>query len=65
MREISKKMCIRDRAGEQRLQRVEHHPFGSDGINRVIEPHKQPLQIIIAALLDFARFDVDLSLIHI
>ncbi len=46
-------------AGEQRFQRVQHHAPGADGINRVIEPDKQPFQVILAALVDFTRLDVN------
>ena len=46
-------------AGEERLQRVQHHPLGPDGINRVVEPDKQPFQVILSAFLDFAALDMD------
>ena len=46
-------------AGEQRFQRVQHHAFGADGINRVTEPDEQPFQVILAGLLDFTALDVN------
>lgn len=46
--------------GEERLDGIEHHTFGSDGIDGVAEADEQPLQIILAGLLDLAALNVDM-----
>ena len=46
-------------AAEQSFQRVEHDALGADGIDRMVEPDEQPFQVVVAALLKFARFDMN------
>ena len=46
-------------AGKQRFERVQHHALGADGINRVIEADEQSFQVILAGLMNFTAFDVD------
>ena len=46
-------------AGEQRFERVQHHAFGADGFDRVIEANEQAFQVILAGLLDFTALDLD------
>ena len=47
-------------AGEQRLERVQHHALGADGVDRVTEPDEQSFQVVLAGLLDLAALDVDI-----
>jgi hypothetical protein len=44
-------------AREQGLDRVEDDPFRSYRPNRVVEPDKQPFEIVLAGLLDLAALD--------
>ena len=46
--------------GEERLDGVEHHAFGTDGIDGEAEADEQPLQIILAGLLDLAALNADM-----
>ena len=45
--------------GEERLDRVEHHALGADGIDGVPEPDEEAFKIVLARLLDLAALDVD------
>ncbi len=45
--------------GEQSLDAVEEHPFGSDRIHGMTEPDEQRLQVVLAGLLDQAPFEID------
>jgi len=45
-------------AGEKHLERIEHDALGADGIDRMVEPDEQSLQIIHAARLDLAALDM-------
>ena len=47
-------------AGEQCFEGIQHHALGPDGIDRVIEPDKQALQVIVAAFLNLTGLDVDI-----
>jgi hypothetical protein len=47
-------------AGKQRFQGVQNHALGANGINGVVESDEQPLQVILAALLDFTALNVDI-----
>src|SRR5206468_3722934 len=44
---------------EERLDRVEHHATRADRVDRVAEPHEEPLEIVVAGLLDLAALDLD------
>ena len=46
-------------AGEQRLDAVEEHALGADGIDGVAEPDEQAFEVVLAGLLDLAAFEVD------
>ena len=46
-------------AAEQGLDGVEHDPLGLDAVDRVAEPHEQPLEVVVAGLLDLAALDDD------
>ena len=41
-----------------RLDRVEDHSFGADGVDGVAEPDEQPLEVVLAGFLDFAALDM-------
>ncbi len=47
-------------AAEQGFQRIEHDAFGADRVDQIAQPDEQTLQVVVARLLDFAGFDVDL-----
>ena len=42
------------------FQGVQNHALGANGINGVVESDEQPLQVILAALLDFTALNVDI-----
>ncbi len=44
---------------EERLDRVEHDTTGADRVDRVAEPDEEPLEIVVAGLLDLAALDAD------
>ena len=46
-------------SGEQRLDRVEHHAFRADGIDRVPSRMNRPFEVVLAGLLDLAALDMD------
>ena len=46
-------------AGEERLERVEDDPLGADRVDRVAEADEQPLEVVLAGLLDLAPVDLD------
>ena len=46
-------------ACEQRLERVQDHALGPYGVDREVEAHEQPLQVVLAGLLYLAAFDID------
>jgi hypothetical protein len=45
-------------AGEERFERVQHHAFGADRVDRVIQPDEESFQVVLAGLLDLAALDV-------
>src|SRR5262249_33899992 len=44
-------------AGEERLDRVENHPSSADGVDRVPEADKEPLEVVLSGLLDLVPLD--------
>ena len=44
---------------EQRLHRVQHHPFGSDGVDGVPQADEEALEVVLASLFDVAALDID------
>jgi len=44
---------------EQGLHRVQHHPFGSHGVDGVPQADEEALQIVLTGLLDFATLDIN------
>src|SRR5690606_30999625 len=45
---------------EERLERVDDDPFGADRVDAVSKPDEEPLEVVLARLLDLAPFDVDI-----
>ena len=45
--------------GKYRLKRVEDHAFGADRVDRVPQPNKQSLQVILSGFFDFTSFQVN------
>ena len=46
-------------AAKQGFDGVEHHAFGADLLDGVLEPHEQALEIVFAGFLDLAAVDMD------
>ena len=46
-------------AREQRLDRVEHDTTGADRVDRIAQANEEPLEIVVAGLLDLAAVDAD------
>ena len=44
---------------EQALDRVEHHPLGTDSVDGVANADEQPFQVVVAGFLDLLALDPD------
>ena len=56
-RSSARRMRVVRQAAEQRLDRVEHDALGADRVDRVAEADEQPLEVVVAGLLDLAALD--------
>ncbi len=43
--------------GKERLEGIEHHPFGADGVDGIAKSDEKSLQVVFAGLLDLAADD--------
>ena len=54
----ARRIIVVGKAGKERLDGVEHHPLGADGVDGVTQADEKPFQVVFAGLLDLASLDV-------
>ena len=58
-RSSARRIAWFEKPAEQRLDRVQNHALGSDGVDGVAQPDEEPAQIELAVLVDLAAIDLD------
>ena len=58
-RSSDRRIACSEQPAEEDLDRVEHHPLRPDRVDGEAQPDEQPLQVVLAGLLDLASLDVD------
>ena len=56
-RSSARRIAVVGQAGEQRLDGVQHDALGADRVDGVAQADEQPLQVVLAGLLDLAPLD--------